>query len=121
MQLVVMATVLALAGAMQTCSLDCNPRNVSIAVESCGKTKFVLTTICEGQCYNKDSVYEVPVDVSKQNVCNGDWSYEVKHFEGCPVAVTYPVAKNCACTTCNHDDTDCGHVLLGHTQLLMSP
>nr|XP_057925771.1 gonadotropin subunit beta-1-like [Doryrhamphus excisus] len=109
MQLVVMAAVLALADARQSCSFGCKPRNVNISVESCGKMESVFTTICEGQCYHEDPVY-MSWYQTKQNVCIGDWSYEVKHFKDCPVGVTYPVAKNCKCTTCNEDHTDCGRV-----------
>lgn len=52
MQLVVMAAVLALAGAGQGCSFGCHPTNISILVESCGRSELVSTTICEGQCYH---------------------------------------------------------------------
>ncbi|XP_042274126.1 gonadotropin subunit beta-1 isoform X1 [Thunnus maccoyii] len=107
MQLVVMAAVLALAGAGQGCSYGCHPKNISISVESCGITEFILTTICEGQCYLEDPVY---ISHDEQKICNGDWSYEVKHIEGCPVGVTYPVARNCECTTCNTGNTYCGRL-----------
>ncbi|XP_034437100.1 follitropin subunit beta [Hippoglossus hippoglossus] len=108
MQLVVMATVLAaVAGAGQGCSFDCRPTNVRIPVESCGSTEYIDTTVCAGQCYNKDPVYISKEGPDKQNSCNGDWSYEVKHINGCPVAVTYPVARHCHCSICNLDDTDC--------------
>ncbi|KAM9825333.1 gonadotropin subunit beta-1-like [Syngnathus typhle] len=145
MQLVVMATVLALAlaGTAKHCSLGCTPRNVTIPVESCGRTEYVDTTVCEGQCYNefptadrrfggdqtrycvgsvlnyslitrlcrlRDPVYLSPVKETKQKVCDGNWSYEVKHIRGCSVGVTYPVAKSCQCTSCNEDYTDCGRV-----------
>ena len=65
---------------------------------------FVFSSVIVPQ----DPVYiskEAPV---KQSSCNGDWSYEVKHINGCPVAVTYPVARHCNCSKCNPDDTDCG-------------
>ncbi|XP_077375012.1 gonadotropin subunit beta-1-like [Festucalex cinctus] len=111
MQLVVMATVLALAGASKRCSFGCSLQNVSIPVESCGKTEYVYTTICEGYCYNEDPVYMSPVKRAKQYVCNGDWiTYEVKYIRGCSEGVTYPVAKNCQCTSCDEDNTDCGRV-----------
>lgn len=45
---------------------------------------------------------------AEQKICNGDWSYEIKHFQGCPVAVTYPVARNCKCAACNVGNTHCG-------------
>ncbi|XP_049574457.1 follitropin subunit beta [Syngnathus scovelli] len=112
MQLVVMATVLALAlaGTAKHCSLGCTPRNITIPVESCGRTEYVNTIICEGQCYNEDPVYLSPVKETKQKVCDGNWSYEVKYIRGCSVGVTYPVAKSCQCTSCNEDYTDCGRV-----------
>lgn len=61
MQLVVMAAVLALAGAGQGCSFGCQPTSISIPVESCGRTEFVNTSVCAGQCYHevtKDSYLE---------------------------------------------------------------
>lgn len=53
MQLVVMAAVLAVAGAWQGCDFDCHQTNISIPVESCGNTEFIETTICAGQCYHE--------------------------------------------------------------------
>ncbi|XP_051234912.1 gonadotropin subunit beta-1 isoform X2 [Dicentrarchus labrax] len=108
MQLVVMVAVLALARAGQGCSFGCHPTNISIQVESCGLTEVIYTTICEGQCYHEDLVYLSHYERPEQRICNGDWSYEVKHIKGCPVGVTYPVARNCECTTCNTENTDCG-------------
>ncbi|XP_061671203.1 gonadotropin subunit beta-1-like [Syngnathoides biaculeatus] len=108
MQLVVMVTVLALVGVSNSCSFGCSQQGVSIPVESCGKIEYVNTTVCEGHCYNKDPVYYSPVHRNKQYVCNGVWIYENKLIEGCSVGVTYPVAKNCTCTSCNGDDTYCG-------------
>uniref|UniRef100_A0A4W6ETB8 Glycoprotein hormone subunit beta domain-containing protein n=2 Tax=Lates calcarifer TaxID=8187 RepID=A0A4W6ETB8_LATCA len=108
MQLVVMAAVLAVAGAGQGCSFGCHLTNISIPVESCGGTEFVYTTICAGQCYHEDPVYIGHDDWAEQRVCNGDWSYEVTHIKGCPVGVTYPVARNCECTVCNAGNTYCG-------------
>ncbi|KAM7424549.1 hypothetical protein PAMA_000750 [Pampus argenteus] len=112
MQLVVMAAVMALAGAqLQGCSLDCHLTNISILVESCGITESIFTTICEGQCYQEDPVYISPYgreESEKEKSCNGDWSYEVKHIEGCPVGVTYPVARNCKCAVCNTGNVYCG-------------
>ncbi|XP_076589281.1 follitropin subunit beta [Chaetodon auriga] len=108
MQLVVMAAVLALAGAGQDCSIGCRPTNISIPVESCGSTEFVYTTICAGHCYLEDPVYMGHHDWPEQKICNGDWSYEVKYIKGCPVGVTYPVARTCQCTACNGEDTYCG-------------
>ncbi|XP_075874832.1 gonadotropin subunit beta-1-like [Nelusetta ayraudi] len=108
MQLVVMAAVLALAGAGQGCIFGCRPTNISMFVESCGSTEQVFTTICEGQCYQKDPVYRGYGDLPEQRVCNGDWTIEVTHIKGCPVAVSYPVAKSCTCTTCNSQNSYCG-------------
>nr|prf gonadotropin:SUBUNIT=beta:ISOTYPE=I [Morone saxatilis] len=108
MQLVVMVAVLALAGAGQGCSFGCHPTNISIQVESCGLTEVIYTTICEGQCYHEDLVYISHYERPEQRICTGDWSYEVKHIKGCPVGVTYPVARNCECTTCNTENTACG-------------
>ncbi|KAM4602531.1 gonadotropin subunit beta-1-like [Polymixia lowei] len=108
MQLVVMAALLALAEAGQVCSFGCRPTNVSITVESCGRKESVDTTICAGQCYQQDPVYLGQDDWPKQETCNGEWSYEVKHIEGCPVGITYPVAKDCMCTTCETGNTYCG-------------
>ncbi|CAK6974923.1 gonadotropin subunit beta-1-like [Scomber scombrus] len=106
MQLVVMVAVLAMAGVGQGCSFECHPKNVSIPVESCGSTEFIITTICEGQCYHRDPVY----GQEEQQICSGDWFYDVKHFDGCPVGVTYPVARHCACTACNTGNTYCGRL-----------
>ncbi|XP_069383195.1 follitropin subunit beta isoform X2 [Paralichthys olivaceus] len=108
MKLVVMAAVLAVAGAGQGCSFDCRPTNISIPVESCGSTEYISTTVCAGQCYYEDPVYISETGPAKQRICNGDWSYEAKHINGCPVAVTYPVARHCHCTVCNPGNTDCG-------------
>ncbi|KAK2853719.1 hypothetical protein Q5P01_006380 [Channa striata] len=108
MQLVVMAAVLALAGAGQGCSFGCHPTNISIPVDSCGITEYIFTTICAGQCYHEDPIYIGHHDWTEQKICNGDWSYEVKHIHGCPLAVTYPVARNCECTACNAGNTHCG-------------
>lgn len=47
-------------------------------------------------------------DWAEQTVCNGDWTYEVKHIEGCPVGVSYPVATSCQCAPCNSWNTYCG-------------
>uniref|UniRef100_A0A4W6ES21 Glycoprotein hormone subunit beta domain-containing protein n=1 Tax=Lates calcarifer TaxID=8187 RepID=A0A4W6ES21_LATCA len=56
----------------------------------------------------RDPVYIGHDDWAEQRVCNGDWSYEVTHIKGCPVGVTYPVARNCECTVCNAGNTYCG-------------
>nr|AQS95492.1 Fsh beta subunit [Scatophagus argus]ARB50522.1 follicle stimulating hormone [Scatophagus argus] len=108
MQLVVMAALLALVEAGRGCSFGCHPTNISIPVESCGIAELVHTTICAGQCYHEDPVYIGHDDWAEQKICNGDWSYEVKHIKGCPVGVTYPVARNCECTACNTGNTFCG-------------
>ncbi|XP_028258044.1 gonadotropin subunit beta-1-like [Parambassis ranga] len=109
MQLVVMAAVLALAGADPRCSPGCHPNNVTIAVESCGMKEQVYTTICEGQCHHQEINYDYHEEDTPQSICNGDWFYEVKYIAGCPVGATYPVARNCKCTRCNEEDTYCGH------------
>ncbi|XP_028331073.1 gonadotropin subunit beta-1-like [Gouania willdenowi] len=110
MLLVVMVTMLSLGGAMMMhgCSFGCQPTNVSIPVESCGLTKSVVTTVCVGQCYHQDSVLLSSRVWDKQNSCNGDWFYEVAFIDGCPLAVTYPVARKCECTVCNPGNTYCG-------------
>ncbi|XP_075934816.1 gonadotropin subunit beta-1-like [Anarhichas minor] len=111
MQLVFMAAVLALAraGVGQSCSSSCHLTNRRISVESCGRTESILTTMCEGQCFRKDPVYISLARPTDQETCNGDWSYEVVHIDGCPEGVTYPVARNCKCTVCNRDEnTYCG-------------
>ncbi|XP_006793877.1 follitropin subunit beta [Neolamprologus brichardi] len=107
MQLVVMAAVLALAGAEQDCSSGCRPKNISLPVDTCGTTEFVDTTICEGQCFQKDPNFVHTDDGPKQKTCNGEWSYEVKYTEQCPRGFIYPVARKCECTACNAN-TDCG-------------
>ncbi|AWP01222.1 Follicle-stimulating hormone beta subunit isoform 3 [Scophthalmus maximus] len=94
MQLVVMAAVLAMAGTGQGCSLGCKLANITLRVESCGVTE--------------DPNYIGNGDMDEQKICNGDWSYEAKHINGCPVAARYPVASNCRCTTCDEDSTYCG-------------
>ncbi|XP_074478515.1 gonadotropin subunit beta-1-like [Sebastes fasciatus] len=107
MQLVVMAAVLALAGAGQDCRLLCHLTNIRIPVEGCNQTQFIDTTICEGQCHYEDPVYSRPHHLANQKICNGEWSYEVKRIEGCPV-FTYPVARTCDCVQCNADgNTNC--------------
>ncbi|XP_069021734.1 gonadotropin subunit beta-1-like [Embiotoca jacksoni] len=107
MQLVVMAAVLALAGAGQDC-LDCHLTSYTIEVESCGTTEYVNTTVCVGHCYNEDPVYISHHEWPEQKICNGDWSEEVKFIEGCPEAVKYPVARNCNCIACNTEKMHCG-------------
>nr|AGS55583.1 follicle-stimulating hormone beta subunit [Anoplopoma fimbria] len=108
MQLVVMAAVLGMVAAGQDCCFSCRLTNCRIPVESCGRTVFIDTTICEGQCFNRDPVYTSPQHRHEYDTCNGDWSYEVKHIDGCPDGVTYPVARNCKCNVCNpNESTDC--------------
>ncbi|XP_056268874.1 gonadotropin subunit beta-1-like [Pseudoliparis swirei] len=108
MQLVVMAAVLALAGAGPGCSFSCRPTDVNITVESCGRTGSILTTICAGQCNNEDLVYISDTQTYEQEMCIGVWANEVKHIDGCPEGVTYPVAKNCNCEVCDpNKNTDC--------------
>nr|AWV55533.1 follicle-stimulating hormone beta subunit [Mugil cephalus] len=109
MQLVVMAAALAVAGAWQwqSCGFSgCRPTNTSITVESCGIQERIYTTACEGNCHYRDFSF-IGDDETKQKVCNGDWSYEVKYIKGCPVGVAYPVATNCYCDTCDEDKTYC--------------
>ncbi|XP_068428981.1 gonadotropin subunit beta-1-like [Clinocottus analis] len=110
MQLVVMAAVLvlALAGAGHGCSFRCRLTNVRLPMESCGRTEYIHTTICAGQCENQDSVFISKINSPEQNMCIGDWDYEVKHINGCPEGVTYPVATKCDCKSCDPDEnTDC--------------
>uniref|UniRef100_A0A8C2WCD5 Glycoprotein hormone subunit beta domain-containing protein n=1 Tax=Cyclopterus lumpus TaxID=8103 RepID=A0A8C2WCD5_CYCLU len=108
MQLVVMAAVLALAGAGagQGCCFECGLTYVNLTVESCGRTGSILTTICLNHvCFENP-----PLDVQtyEQETCLGVWVYEVKHIDGCPEGVTYPVAKNCTCGVCDpNKNTDC--------------
>ncbi|XP_028999362.1 gonadotropin subunit beta-1-like isoform X2 [Betta splendens] len=109
MQLVVMATVLAAAVAGQGCRFGCRPTNISFPVDSCGVTEFIYTTICAGHCYHEDPVYISHDDWAEQSVCSGEWAYEVKQLQGCPLAVTYPVARSCECSACNAANTHCGH------------
>ncbi|KAK5874323.1 hypothetical protein PBY51_019278 [Eleginops maclovinus] len=111
MQLIVMAAVLAMAGAgvgaRQACTSRCHPTRVPITVEGCGIEKEIYTTICVGQChfeYPFSPEYDV---MPKERICNGDWSYEATHIEGCQAAVTYPVASNCRCKMCNGEYTSC--------------
>uniref|UniRef100_UPI0037E7D0E4 gonadotropin subunit beta-1-like n=1 Tax=Semicossyphus pulcher TaxID=241346 RepID=UPI0037E7D0E4 len=108
MQLVVMAAVMAVAGARQGCSSGCHLTDIAIQVESCGRTELVYTTVCAGQCYNKDPVFIGDDDRPEQKVCSGNWTYEVKQIPGCPVSITYPVATHCECTACNAGNTHCG-------------
>ncbi|XP_022054005.2 follitropin subunit beta [Acanthochromis polyacanthus] len=107
MRLVVMAAVLMVAEG-RSCGFGCRPTNISIPVESCGSVESVFTTVCSGQCYHEDPIYIGDDDWPEQQVCGGDWSYEVKHFSGCPVPVSYPVAKSCRCSMCDSGNTDCG-------------
>ncbi|KAG7242639.1 hypothetical protein INR49_020012 [Caranx melampygus] len=111
MQLVVMAAVLAVAGAGRRCSSNCNLTNAMIEVESCIGIVEVQTTICQGQCYQEDLVYISNYDWPEQETCNGEWSYEVKHIPECPVGITYPVARSCTCAVCNKDHMFCGRYL----------
>ncbi|CAG5859718.1 unnamed protein product [Menidia menidia] len=60
--------------------------------------------------FKKDSVLVSPENPPEQKICTGDWFYEVKHFEDCDVAVSYPVARSCTCASCNTLSTDCGRV-----------
>lgn len=64
-------------------------------------------SICVSWCGWQDPVYIDYHDWAEQTVCNGDWTYEVKHIEGCPVGVSYPVATNCKCAACNSGNTYC--------------
>nr|XP_061811318.1 gonadotropin subunit beta-1-like [Nerophis lumbriciformis] len=107
MQLVVMATLLVLAGASKHCSLGCSLKNYKLEVKSCDKTAFINTTSCEGQCYQEDPVYHSPKEQPTQNVCFANWTYEEKHIGSCPFGVTYPVAKSCMCASCKQSYTDC--------------
>ncbi|XP_041648300.1 gonadotropin subunit beta-1-like [Cheilinus undulatus] len=108
MKLVVMAAVLAVAGARQVCSSGCHLTSMLIQVEGCGRKESVSTTACVGQCFNKDPVYIGHDDWAEQQVCNGNWIYEVKQIPGCPVSVTYPVATHCECKACDAGNTHCG-------------
>uniref|UniRef100_A0A3B3UQ06 Gonadotropin subunit beta-1-like n=2 Tax=Poecilia latipinna TaxID=48699 RepID=A0A3B3UQ06_9TELE len=104
MQLVVFVVVLALG---KGC-FSCNLKNVSIPMVRCDEKVWINTTICEGLCCSQDPVYRSHLQAPVQKTCNGDWSYKVKHIKGCPGSITYPVATNCYCTTCNTEDTYCG-------------
>ncbi|XP_007569048.1 gonadotropin subunit beta-1 [Poecilia formosa] len=104
MQLVVFVVVLALG---KGC-FSCNLKNVSIPMVRCDEKVWINTTICEGLCCSQDPVYRSHLQAPVQKTCNGDWSYKVKHIKGCPGSITYPVATNCYCTTCNPEDTYCG-------------
>ncbi|XP_041842528.1 gonadotropin subunit beta-1-like [Melanotaenia boesemani] len=105
MQLVVMAAVLALVG--QGCC-GCHPKDFSIYMDVCGNEKCIQTTICEGDCFQEDPSYISNVESSVEKVCSGDWVYEVKYIDGCPVSV--PVAKNCKCAECKPNHTYCGRL-----------
>ncbi|KAL3065833.1 hypothetical protein OYC64_015884 [Pagothenia borchgrevinki] len=109
MQLVVMAAVLALAGARQPCRCSCNQTSVPITVWGCGIKKEIDTTICVGQCPYKDSFWpeERYGETVVQKTCNGDWSYKVTHIDGCAEPVSYPVASNCNCKMCDGENTSC--------------
>ncbi|KAL6113562.1 uncharacterized protein ACO6RY_11810 [Pungitius sinensis] len=118
MRLVAMAAMLALTAAAaaaagadeeEQCHSGCRLTSHSIDVEGCGQTKSVLTTICSGQCNTKEDVYISWRPPPEQKTCNGVWSYEVTHIDGCPEAVTYPVARDCGCQVCNPEaNTHCG-------------
>lgn len=64
--------------------------------------------VCGSRCWRQDPVYMDYDDRPEQTVCNGEWTYKVKHIEGCPVGVSYPVATSCRCDRCNSRDTYCG-------------
>ncbi|XP_020498876.1 gonadotropin subunit beta-1 [Labrus bergylta] len=108
MKLVVMAAMLAVAGARKVCKSGCHLTNKVIQVELCGRNEPVFTTECAGHCYNKDSAYISNADEDKQQVCIGNWTYEVKQIQGCPESATYPVATHCECRACNIKTTHCG-------------
>ncbi|TNN44506.1 Gonadotropin subunit beta-1 [Liparis tanakae] len=56
----------------------------------------------------QDLVYVSDTQTYEQETCMGVWAYEVKHIDGCPEGVTYPVAKNCNCDVCDpNKNTDC--------------
>ncbi|NP_001254560.1 follicle stimulating hormone beta subunit precursor [Gasterosteus aculeatus] len=111
MQLVVMAAMLALAAAEEDCRSGCQENSFSIEVEVCGQNTSIHTTICSGWCETKAPVYSSHQPPPDQNTCNGDWSYEVTHIDGCPEAVTYPVARDCKCQVCNPEEPSmhCGY------------
>jgi len=56
----------------------------------------------------QDLVYISDTQTYEQEMCIGVWANEVKHIDGCPEGVTYPVAKNCNCEVCDpNKNTDC--------------
>lgn len=63
------------------------------------------------RCPRQAPVYSSHQPPPDQNTCNGDWSYEVTHIDGCPEAVTYPVARDCKCQVCNPEEPSmhCGY------------
>ncbi|KAM8894441.1 gonadotropin subunit beta-1-like isoform 2-T2 [Spinachia spinachia] len=112
LRLVVMAAMLALAAAAaegEGCLSGCRMTSSSMDVEACGRKESILTTICSGLCNSTDDVYISWRPPPEQETCNGVWSYEVTHIDGCPEAVTYPVARACDCQVCNPEaNTHCG-------------
>ncbi|KAG7279935.1 hypothetical protein CRUP_009910 [Coryphaenoides rupestris] len=109
MQLVVMAAVLGMTVLGQNCRPSCRPTNMTIHVKSCDKPQSINTVVCEGDCFQSEPVD--PTVRPKQTTCHGVWSYEEKHFEGCPVGVVYPVAHSCECSMCQSTDIDCDRIL----------
>nr|AQU42662.1 follicle-stimulating hormone beta subunit [Merluccius merluccius] len=105
MQLVVMAALLAMTVGGQGCRFVCRPVNFTINATVCDKHRSIVTTICEGQCFQMDPIYKLYRP--QQKTCNGDWSYETKHFEDCPVGFSYPVARSCNCAMCQGGNTQC--------------
>ncbi|XP_053722177.1 follitropin subunit beta [Synchiropus splendidus] len=108
MQLVVIATLLALVQTGKICRFECQPMNMDVVIttDSCNRT--VSTTVCAGQCHVEDPLYIRDHFPKTQKICNGDWFYERQNIEGCEVDV--PVARNCGCRSCNGENTDCRHM-----------
>uniref|UniRef100_A0A3B4X1G2 Glycoprotein hormone subunit beta domain-containing protein n=1 Tax=Seriola lalandi dorsalis TaxID=1841481 RepID=A0A3B4X1G2_SERLL len=94
------------------CKVHCEPKITIYNDHSftcCFETELIVFVSCPAD--EQDPVYISDYDWPEQKTCNGDWSFEVKHTPGCPVGISYPVARNCKCAACNEDNMFCGRFL----------
>uniref|UniRef100_A0A8C6T657 Glycoprotein hormone subunit beta domain-containing protein n=1 Tax=Neogobius melanostomus TaxID=47308 RepID=A0A8C6T657_9GOBI len=106
--LVVMAAMWVLVGAEHECGLtQCRLMTSNLEVESCGLREQVVTTVCAGYCYHQDPVYMSALYSPEQGVCTGEWHYEERLIQDCPVPARIPVAHSCTCGPCLTGHSDC--------------
>ncbi|CAL1603450.1 unnamed protein product [Knipowitschia caucasica] len=93
-------TMMTMVGAECGGNRHCHKVTRNITVTACGVSQNVETTVCEGNCYNQDTVQPKPVKPMKQKVCVGHWEVEKKEFKNCFEAVPIWRAHNCSCGSC---------------------